>query len=185
MNILVSSWRRRQLLEAYTLGGVFSPGVLVLDIGCGNGEMGRAVAQAFGVRVEGADIVNLLEEDLSFHALPESWEKWPVQYFDVTMLNDALHHMSPDTQISTLGHALRVGKKVLIFETRPTMLAKFLDVVMGRFVYGGRETITLTHREPEAWTQILKELGWRTRLYDLPRPFFYPLRHFVLVVEPR
>ena len=181
---LFSYWRKQQLLEAYTRGRIFSPGDSVLDIGCGNGAMGKAIADTFRVKVEGADVINMLTEDLPFHALPQSWEKWQGRYFDEAMLNDALHHMTPDTQRATLGQALRVGRKVLIFETRPTLLAKFLDVVMAYIVYRGRETVTLTHRAPEEWSEILKELGCRVNIYDLTRPFFfYPLRHFILIVE--
>src|SRR3989338_10144616 len=105
---LFSSWRKRLLMEAYTMRGVFRPGDSVLDIGCGNGAMGKAVADTFRVKVEGADVINMLTEDLPFHALPQSWEKWPGQYFDAAMLNDALHHMTPDTQRVTLSQALRV-----------------------------------------------------------------------------
>lgn len=184
MSWLFSDGRKRQLLEAYARAKVFNAGDLVLDLGCGNGAMGKTVAETFQCKVEGADVVNLLIENLPFHILPKSWEKWPAQSFDIVMINDALHHMKPEIQISTLRAALRIGKKVLIFDTHPTLPAKILDVLMGYIVYGGREAVPLTHKDPQAWTRLLEALGCRTTLYDLTRPsFFYPLRHFVLVAE--
>ena len=179
-----SNWRKRQLLEGYARTEVFKAGDLVLDLGCGNGAMGRAVAETFQCKVEGADVVNLLIEDLPFHILPKSWEKWSAQSFDVVMINDALHHMEPDIQTSTLRGALGIGRKVLIFDTRPTLIAKILDVLMGYIMYGGKETIPLTHRDSGAWIRLLEESGCRTTLYDLARPsLLYPLYHFMIVAE--
>ncbi len=178
----VCSWRKRQLLEAYR--GEIPAGCRVLDVGCGSGAIGKAVVDTFQAKVEGADIVNLLVHDLPFHILPDSWKKWPEQAFDVIMINDALHHMEPETQLFTLRQALRVGRKVLIFETHPTVLAKVADVVMGYFIYGGREAVPLTHRDPEIWCRILEELGCRVNRRDVLKPsFFYPLRHFAITAE--
>lgn len=180
----VCSWRLRQVLGVYR--GEIPVGCRILDVGCGSGTLAKAVAEAFGATVEGADIVNLLVHDLPFHLLPASWERWPEKSFDVVMINDALHHMEPKTQLSTLGQALRVGKKVLIFETYPTLLAKIFDVIMGYIIYGGREAVPLTHKNPETWCRTLEGLGCRANLLDLPKPFFlYPLRHFAIAAERR
>lgn len=178
----VSPWRARQLLDGYR--GEIPSGSRVLDVGCGSGMIGTAVAEAFQARVEGADIENLLVRDLPFHKLPESWAKWPDGSFDVVMVNDALHHMAPEVQSSTLRHALRVGRKVLIFETRPTLAAKAADLIMAYLIYGGREAVPLTHRDPEDWGRLLKELGCQAKVRDLPKPvFFYPLHHFAIIAQ--
>lgn len=177
------SWRARQLLASYS--GEILPGFRVLDVGCGNGAIGRAIAESFRATVEGADVVSLLTHDMPFHKLPEAWEQWTTRPFDVVMINDALHHMSPAEQLSTLRHASAVGRKLLIFDTCPTMLAKIADVVMARIVYRGREAVPLTHREPYVWMQILAELGFRAAMLGVDKfPFFYPLRHFAIVAEP-
>lgn len=143
------------------------------------------MAESFRAAVEGADIVNLLTCDMPFHELPEAWGQWAAHPFDVVMINDALHHMSPAEQLSTLRHALAVGKKLLIFDTRPTLFAKIADVVMAYLVYRGREATPLTHRGPHAWKQILAGLGFRATVLGVNKfPFFYPLRHFVIIAEP-
>jgi len=180
-NAFVCSWREKQLLDGYS--GEIHPDSRVLDVGCGNGTIGKSVADAFQAHVEGADVVNMLSFPLSFHALPEAWNTFPEKSFDVVMLNDALHHMRPDIQISTLRHALRVGKKILIFDTYPTLLAKVLDLIMGSAIYKGREAIPLTHKTPEAWCECIKKLGYTPTYRAVSKPFFfYPLHHFVIVV---
>lgn len=179
-NSRVCSWRREQLLRAYL--GEIPRGSRILDVGSGSGAIGKAVADTFQAIVEGADIENFLAYDLPFHFLPQDWQKWPGGSFDTVMINDALHHMKPDIQVSTLREALRVGKKVMIFETAPTLLAKILDVVMGNFIFRGREAIPLTHKDIKAWNDILESLGGEVSARDLPKPFFlYPLRHFVII----
>jgi 2-polyprenyl-3-methyl-5-hydroxy-6-metoxy-1,4-benzoquinol methylase len=176
----VCSWRVKQLLDGYR--SEMPAGSRVLDIGCGNGTMAETVAKEFGVKMEGADITNMLTADIPFHQLPESWSAWQGGSFDIIMINDALHHMPPEIQIATLRDSLRVGKKVLIFDTCPTLVAKIADLIMGGAVYRGKEEIPLTHKNPTEWRQILEKLGAQVKEIPVSKPFlFYPLKHFVLV----
>jgi len=178
----VCSWRERQLIDSFS--GEVPKGSRVLDIGCGNGTMGYAVEKAYGAKVDGADITNMIVGTMPFHKLPESWATWPDKSFDIVMINDALHHMTPEIQMATLRDSLRVGKKIIIFDTRPTLLAKTADVVLGFLVYWGKEVVPLTHRDSEEWKQLLHGLGAKTHEHPVAKPFFfYPLKHFVIVAN--
>ena len=178
----VSSLRTKQLLAGYR--GEILPGSLVLDVGCGSGTMAKAVEETCGAKIEGADITNLLVQDFPFHKLPEAWETWPDRSFDIVMINDALHHMTAVIQLDTLRESLRVGKKVLIFETYPTLVAKALDLIMAYIIYHGHEVVTLTHKSPEAWCEILAGLGCRVETRSISKPsVLYPLRHFAIVAQ--
>lgn len=180
---LASSTRTRILLDGYSHD--IARGANILDLGCGNGAIGKAVADVFeAASMVGADVQNFLQhDDISFHLLTDQTLPFDNDAFDIVMLNDVLHHTLPDRQTDSLREAIRVGRKVLIFETEPTLLAKGLDVVMNWVVYWGREATPLSHRTPEAWAALIGGLGAKCRVKQLSVPLYYPLRHFTVVVE--
>jgi 2-polyprenyl-3-methyl-5-hydroxy-6-metoxy-1,4-benzoquinol methylase len=182
LRVEASSTRVRLLLEAYA--GEIPARSKVLDLGCGNGRISRAVATAYGCDDHGADIENLLEHDLQFHPIVAGVVAVEDQAFDVAMLNDVLHHVTRDRQPDVIRDALRVSRKVLVFEQYPTVLAKVLDVVMAYVVYGGREPLPLSHRGPQDWSSLItREVTRACRVKPVQCPALYPLRHFALVLQ--
>jgi SAM-dependent methyltransferase len=181
--ITASSTRVRLLLGAYA--SELRPGNKVIDVGFGNGRISRAVSEHFGVDVHGADIENLLTEDIPFYRIVDGVLPVASREYDVAMLNDILHHVAPARQIDVVREALRVAGKVLIFDQAPTLLAKALDVIMAYVVYGGREPLPLSHRHAWDWAALIaRETGLTPRVKPVPRPGLYPLRHFAVVLKP-
>lgn len=181
LGFLASSTRTRLLLDGYT--NAITRGARILDLGCGNGAIAKTVANAFEASVVGVDVENFLEYDFPFRLIADHKLPFDDESFDVVMINDMLHHTASDRQEDSIREAIRVGRKVLIFETEPTMLAKCLDVVMNWVVYGGREATPLSHRTPREWGILIEGLGATCLVRRLNVPLYYPLRHFTLVIE--
>jgi len=183
MKVQASSTRVKLLLRAYE--GEIAAGSRVLDIGCGNGLISRAVATTFGCEVHGADIENLLEHDMPFYRIADGRVGAADQSFDVAMFNDVLHHIEKPHQAGAIREALRIARRLLIFEQHPTITAKVLDVVMAYVVYAGKEPLPLSHRGPDDWrTLITSQITPTCRVKPVAEPMLYPLRHYAIIVEP-
>lgn len=179
---LVSATRLEILLGAYQHH--LPPKSRILDLGCGNGEISRAVQERFGAEMTCADVENMLEHPYPFHHVDRLAE-FPPGHFDVVMINDVLHHIPRKDQLDALRSAGRVARKLLIFDTAPTVTAKVLDVVMNYVVYRGREATPLTHRSSGEWAWALTTIGYKPQVVqELTAPlFYYPLRHFLIVAD--
>lgn len=183
---LASATRIQMILAAHA-PHVGSQNLTALDIGCGNGQISWALKSRFGLQVACTDITNFLEHDLPFHPITNGRLEFAKdKQFEYAFLNDVLHHIPFEPQLAVVKEAARVARRVLIFETRPTLRAKVLDVVMNYVVYGGKEVVTLTHRTPEAWLELFSAAGLVCSVSPLPSPlFYYPLNHFSMVVHSR
>ena len=177
-----SSTRIRLLLQAHA--GEIERGSKVLDIGCGNGLISRAIAKTYSCDIHGADIENHLEHDVPFHAIVDGRIDVPDQSFDVALFTDVLHHIEKDRQAGAIREGLRVSRKVLIFEQHPTITAKVLDVVMIYALYAGNMPLPLSHRGPDDWAQLIAaDVRATSRVKHVTSPIIYPLRHFSIMLE--
>lgn len=102
--------QRLQFIKAFV-----KKGDTVLDVGCGNGKFGKSVADAFGAKVSGIDVVDYADAEIPVafydgHTIPHKDKA-----FDVVILAFMLHHVKHQEEL--LKEALRVSKdKVIIFE---------------------------------------------------------------------
>ena len=99
------------------------------------------------------------------------------------MLNDVLHHVEWDNQERLLREALRVSKKVLLFEVQPTLVGKLCDYILGKIYYKNM-LIPFTFRTSSQWETLFKRLPirrWKTK--KVKRPFFYPFSHVAFCLE--
>lgn len=148
----------------------------VLDVGCGDGTMGKLIGDEFKCRIEGTDIMDFVKGTIPFKKM-SSETKLPYRNktFDFAMLNDMLHHTRKQKEI--LGEALRVAHNVLIFETKPTAMAKILDHVLN-WQHNMKMPIPLTHKTPEYWSRLFEEMGLKFEYREPRHSFLYPVSHF-------
>lgn len=108
--------RLRALLDAILPH--LRPNDRVLDVGCGNGTLGRALMDdprcPNGVVVEGLERVARGNEPITVHAYPGGRMPFPDGTYDAIIVADVLHH-EPD-EMALLNECVRVTRRLLIIK---------------------------------------------------------------------
>lgn len=94
------------------IGEFIGDGDRVLDVGCGNGKFGEAVAKKYNAEVHGVDVVNYADANIPIdfydgHKLPFEDES-----FDVIIMAFMLHHVKNQDEI--FSEAIRCSRRGLI-----------------------------------------------------------------------
>ena len=183
--------RRRDRLVGSVLGEL-PDGATVLDIGCGNGEIGALLGSAghgvVGVEVHRRTVCAIPSCDIDGVRLPFADDA-----VDWALLVDVLHH-APDAE-STLREAGRVARCGVIVKDHVARngVDRFtlgvMDWVGNRQFGVGREG---KYRSDEEWRELLDGVGlepvaWDSDLDLYPgpaKPFFERSLHFVARLEP-
>lgn len=157
----------------------------VLDIGCGTGITTKIIIKDLKVKVIGCDVENYLLFEIPFYLISKKGKlPFKKHFFDSAMLNDVLHHVDKSYQIDMLKEALRVAKKVLIFEAEPTLSAKIVDTIINKFHYHSLEA-PLTFRSASSWKELFGLLGLKYTVKKVERPFWYPFSHIAMEIEKK
>lgn len=179
---VTSPYRSKLIIKSYK--SWLKEGQSVLDIGCGTGITTKAIMDNFNVKVIGCDVENYLVFEMPFHKISKKG-KLPFKNndFDLAMLNDVLHHVDKEHQTSIIKEALRVAKKVLIFEAKPTISAKVFDTILNKFHYSSLDA-PLTFRSSEEWEELfdLMKIEYIMK-NNIPRPFWYPFSHIAILIK--
>lgn len=186
---------RRVRVLAQHLAPLIPSGAAVLDLGCGDGAIALALAEARpDVQVTGADV--LVRPRARIDVLPFDGVRVPVpdRSFDVALMVDVLHHTrAPET---LMREALRVTRAGLLVKDHvkkgllagPTL--RLMDWVGNRYEGVG---LTYNYWREERWAEAWRALGLTvtteiTRL-DLNVPplswLFDRSLHFIVRLLPR
>jgi ubiquinone/menaquinone biosynthesis C-methylase UbiE len=164
------TYRARRIFQAYD--GLIQPGQQVLDIGCGNGIVGAMIRDRFQCQVTGTDILDYVKTGLPFKRLADGGElAFGDQSMDVAMLNDMLHHVPSAGQEKLIREALRVAKRVLVYEVKPGAYVSFTDWLPNK-IHQPLMRISLSHRSREAWLELFKQLGAQVEVREIVDPPF-------------
>ena len=161
-----------RLLQPYAAGG----GSL-LDVGCGDGEIARQVADGLRVAsVRGTDV--LLRDSCAVDVDRYDGERLPYgdRSYDLVMLSDVLHHARAPELL--LRECLRVTRRALLVKDHFAhgVLSKGLLWLMD--IAGNAEAgvaVTGRYFSPEEWIDMVASAGgrlgklcWPLRIHDLP-----------------
>ena len=103
----------RQRLE--DIGGFISSSDQVLDVGCGNGKFGEAIAKAYKADVRGVDVVNYANSDIKIDIYDGVSLPFKDNSFDVIVMCMMLHHV--EHQEDLFDEAIRCSRRgLIIFE---------------------------------------------------------------------
>ncbi len=156
----------------------------ILDIGCGTGITAKVIIEDFKVNVTGCDLENYLAFDIPFYKISKNGKlPFKDKTFDVAMLNDVLHHVDKAYQTYIIKEALRVAKKVLIFEDKPTISAKVFDTILNKLHYSSLDA-PLTFRSSKGWSELFNSIGLKYIIKNnIQKPLWYPFSHIAMMVQ--
>jgi len=160
--------------------GWIKRGQRVLDVGCGDGTVSGIIKKKFGCDVKCTDIRNYIRNDLPFSLMKDDKHlPFKNKSFDIVMLNDVLHHTEKQSEL--FRECLRVGKRVLVVETQPSIIETILDYVLNWLHRYNDMPIPLTQKRFPEWISFFRKYDPNVKgriclatLYPSP----YPLTHF-------
>ncbi len=160
-------YRARIVIKA--ISPHLSKGKKVLDIGCGNGVISHEIEKFFNCDLTGTDIFSYLKRDIKFKPMQKCDElDFDDNEFDTGLFIEVLHHIPFGDQIKIIKEAMRVCREVLVFELRPTLIAKARDFLMNK-IHCRNMPVPLTHREKEGWMQLFGDNGIAFKFYDIKK----------------
>ena len=188
-------FRRRVRVLSQAIAMAIPDGGAVLDVGCGDGSLARAVMQARpDLSFDGIDV--FLRPNVAIPARVYDGTMIPFsdRSFDWVTIVDVLHHT--DNPSAVLAECRRVARRGIVIKDhlREGLLAgptlRFMDWVGNR---GHDVRLPYNYLSEEEWKSVIESVGlevgtWRTRLGIYPLPFgltFDRGLHFVALVSPR
>lgn len=183
MNIteLTGSYRGKLVIKAYNQW--LKKGDKVLDIGCGTGIITKVLADHLGVKITVCDVRNyLIYKDIRFVKITREKLPFLSESFDAALLNDVLHHLPQEKQEDLISQSIKVAKKVLIFEAKPTIFGKIADIILNKLHYGDLN-VPLSFRTMDEWQALFKKLSLKFKTKTFKRPFWYPFSHIAFELQ--
>lgn len=176
-----SKYRFKLIRKAYKTW--LKQGENCLDIGCGDGIISDNLIHYYKVKITGCDVLSYLVKKIPFVYMKKKDElPFKKNEYDCSMLNDVLHHMEKRDQIKIIKEALRVSKRVLIFEDKPTLTGKVADII-ANLIHNHNMKVPLTFRNISEWEKIFISLNANYQTIVLPKPFLYPFSHIAFCLN--
>lgn len=180
---------RRVRVLSRLLADEFSEGESVLDLGCGDGSIAKALMEGRpGLSIRGIDVMRRPEVRIPFDLYDGVTIPFPNRSFDWIMVIDVLHHT--DEPKDLLAEAARVARLGVVVKDhlREGICAystlRFMDWVGNK---GHDVRLPYNYYSRSEWKQLVLETGlgvktWRERLnlYGAPFTFLFDRNlHFV------
>ena len=157
----------------------------ILDIGCGDGRMIMSIKKKLNkkIKIFGTDVLDY-SPPFSFKKIKNNKLDFKDKEFNVTVLNDVLHHIPKDNQIEIIKEALRVSDKVLIFEVANDFAGKLVDIITNK-IHDSRINLPLTMRNIEKWNNLFRKnhIKFKSSISKRNANQFFLLKNYFFVLE--
>ena len=152
----------------------------VLDIGCGSGIITNLIEKRFKCDILGVDVLDYAD-DINFKKISDPY-KLPFNNnaFDRGLLIDTLHHI--ENQEKAILEALRVCKKVFIFDIEPGFWAWFTDNILN-LLTNKEMNNSFNNRTVKGWIKLFEKMNIKYTKVNFNKPLWYPLPQFCFRLE--
>jgi methionine biosynthesis protein MetW len=145
------------------IGDMIEPGSVVLDVGCGDGDLLEYLVESKGVKGSGVEIseeaiYSCVEKGLSVShgAIDSGLKEYPAKFFAYVIFNQTMQQVLKP--VDAISEALRIGKRVIVgFPNFCYLPARF------QLFFAGR--VPVTPSLPYSW-------------YDTPNRHFLSIKDF-------
>jgi SAM-dependent methyltransferase len=160
-------FQRRVAVLSTLLAEMIPPAASVLDVGCGDGSIGKLIAQKQpGVAVHGLEVMARPVCELEYSLFDGTRIPYPDASFDVCLFVDVLHHSDDPAQL--LGEAVRVSRRYVVIKDHlcenavDAATLRFMDWV-GNRPHGVR--LTYNYKSRREWDALFAAAGLGIRAW--------------------
>ncbi|MCB1954240.1 MAG: class I SAM-dependent methyltransferase [Rhodocyclaceae bacterium] len=175
-------YRRSMLAEGQSsltaIAGRIPPGATILDVGCGTGALGAALAEGTGCQFDGITY-NPEEAELAMRHYrrvevldldaPAPLASWPLADYDVIVCADILEHLRrPQDLLHELRGRLKPEGSLIVSVPNVGYFGLVAEILAGDFRYRDEGLLDRTHLRfftRRSISRLLAECGWQ--LHDV------------------
>lgn len=172
-------FQRRIEVLSTVLAGMIPPGASVLDVGCGDGNIGKLIAQKQpGVTVHGLEVMARPSCEIECSLFDGARLPYPDSSFDTCLIVDVLHHS--DDPALLLREAARVSRRYVVIKDH--LCENALDLATLRFMdwVGNRPhgvRLTYNYKSRREWDALFSAAGLGIRAWKDSIPLqAFPIR---------
>jgi SAM-dependent methyltransferase len=183
---------RRKAQRAAALALLIAPyvarGKQLLDVGCGHGYVGQALAHELEASLVGVDATDQREVHIPFVRAKGEALPFAADSFDTMLLTYVLHHAPWDNQSRMLAEAARVARtQVIVLEDVPRgRTERVIACLWDRILNPGKTPVPCAFRTVEEWRAAFAGAGLRiAHEQTLARAWSDPVRHVLVALSLR
>lgn len=148
----------------------------ILDVGCGNGVVSKMLEEELDLKVYGTDVIDYRKVNILFKKMDKADRlPFPDLSFDCVMFNDILHHSKNIESLLVEGN--RVGKQLLVFEDKQSLLLNIVDKVLNSLYSSNKMPCPLNFKTQKEWCLLFDTLSLDYEISEVHYPLWYPFRH--------